>query len=148
MRVSAINSVTSLSFARRNKQEVYSYHPTITYDTHKIKNTLLCLAGIGFAGATYLAVKDAGNNAVKTALNSAKDAVKGILPEPTVIAVGNKRNAIAVNKYNIAKAKEKLARLEKRTLSGEFANLPEHALKNIDKQKAKLIRQCTQLPIN
>lgn len=148
MRVSAINSATSLSFARKNKQEGYNYHPPITYDTHKIKNTLLCIAGAGIVGATYLAIKDAGNNSVKRVFNSARTTIKDILPEPTVIAVGNKRNATAVNRYNAVKARTKLERLEERIANNEFANFPEHAIMNIEKQKAKLIRQCTQLATN
>ena len=144
MRVSTVNSATSLSFSRRNKQDYYDYHPPITYDTHKVRNTLLCLAGLGLAGLTIALVKDSGNNMVKSAFNSAKATVKDIMPEPTVIAVGNKRNTAALNRYNSFKAKEKLSRLETRIANGEFKDLPEHAIKNIEKQKNKLIKQCTQ----
>ena len=144
MRVSTIDSATSLSFSKKNKKEYNNSHPPITYDTNKVRNTLLCLAGLGIASVTYIAIKDAGNNSIKTAFNSAKNAVKDIMPEPTVIAVGYKRNAAAVNRYNASIAKTKLLSLEKRIANNEFANLPQHAIMNIEKQKAKLIRQCAQ----
>ena len=76
MRVSTINSATSLAFSRRNKQRNYEYHPQITYDTNKVKKTLLCLAGIGVAGLTVALIKDTGNNSVKTAFNTVKEAAK------------------------------------------------------------------------
>ena len=145
MRVSSISSAATLSFSKKNSKEYNVSHPPITYDTNKVKNTLLCLAGIGLAGATYIAIKDAGNNSVKTAITSAKNVVKDILPEQTNIAA---RNTEAVNRYNAAKARTKLASLEKRIANNEFANFPEHAIMNIEKQKAKLIRQCTQLATN
>ena len=144
MRVSTINSATSLSFAKRSKQYNYEYQIPITYDTNKVKKTLLSLAGIGVAGLTVALIKDTGNNSVKTAFNTVKEAAKDIIPNPMNIAVGNKRNSIGVKRYNIYKAKTKLNNLETRIQNGEFKNLPEHALKNIEKQKATLIKQCTQ----
>lgn len=144
MRVPAINSATSLSFSRRNKQDYYDYHPPITYDTHKVRNTLLCLAGLGLAGLTVVLIKDAGNNVVKSAYNSAKNTVKDIMPDPATISIGNKRDSAAVTRYYSIKSREKLVSLKDRIANGEFENLPEHAIKNIEKQKAKLIKQCTQ----
>ena len=144
MRVSTVNSATSLSFSRKNKQENYGNHPPITYDTHKVRNTLLCLAGIGVASVTYIALKDAGNNVIKSAYNSAKNTVKDIMPDPAVVSIGNKRDSAAVTRYYSVKSREKLVSLKERISNGEFQNLPEHALKNIEKQKNKLIKQCTQ----
>ena len=144
MSVSAINSATSLSFSRRNKQEYYDNHPPITYDTHKVRNTLLCLAGLGLAGITIALVKDSGNNVVKSAYNSAKNTVKDIMPDPAVVSIGNKRDSAAVTRYYSVKSREKLVSLKDRIARGEFENLPEHARKSIEKQKNKLIKQCTQ----
>ncbi len=144
MRVSTINSATSLSFSRRNKQSNYGYHPPITYDTNKVRKTLLCLAGIGTVALTVALIKDAGNNSVKTAFNAVKDAAKEVMPDPMYISVGNRRDIVGLNRYNVYKAKEKLNNLESRIQNGEFKNLSDQALKNIEKQKTLLIKQCTQ----
>ena len=144
MRVSTINSATSLAFSRRNKQRNYEYHPQITYDTNKVKKTLLCLAGIGVAGLTVALIKDTGNNSVKTAFNTVKEAANEVMPNPMNIAVGNRRDNLGVKRYNVYKAKTKLNSLETKMQNGEFKNLSKQALKNIEKQRAILIKQCTQ----
>ena len=143
MRVSTINSATSLCFKRRNKQRNYEYHPPITYDTNKVRKTLLCLAGVGIAGLTVALIKDAGNNSVKAAFNTVKEAAKEVMPDPMLIAVGNKRDSIGLKRYNTYKAKTKLKSLEAKIQNGEFKNLPEHALINIEKQRTALLKQCT-----
>ena len=144
MRVSTINSATSLSFKRRNKQRNYEYHPPITYDTNKVRKTLLCLAGVGIAGLTAALIKDAGNNSVKTAFNTVKEAAKEVMQDPMLIAVGNKRDSIGLKRYNTYKARTKLKNLETKIQNGEFKNLPEHALINIEKQRTALLKQCIQ----
>ncbi|MBQ8887154.1 MAG: hypothetical protein IJY61_05565 [Candidatus Gastranaerophilales bacterium] len=144
MRVSTVSSATSLAFTRRNKQRNYEYHPPITYDTNKVRKTLLCLAGIGIAGLTVALIKDAGNNSVKTAFNTVKEAAKEVMPDPMIIAVGNRRDSLGVKRYNVHTAKTKLKKLKAKIQNGEFKNLPEHALKDIEKQRAALIKQCTQ----
>ena len=143
MRVSTINSATSLAFTRRNKQRSYDYHPQITYDTNKVRKTLFCLAGLGIAGLTVALIKDTGNNSVKTAYNTVKKAAKEAMPDPIIIAVGNRRDSLGVKRYNVHKAKTKLKNLDTKIQNGEFKNLPEHALKDIAKQRAALIKQCT-----
>ena len=104
----------------------------------------MCLAGIGMAGLTVALIKDTGNNSVKTAFNTVKEVAKEVMPNPMNIAVGNRRDSIGIKRYNIYKAKTKLNNLESKIQNGEFKNLPEHALKNIEKQKAILFKQCTQ----
>lgn len=143
MKVHAINFVNRPTSQRGNKQQASAYQSSESYyDTKKVRETLLCLAVIGAAGLAVALVNDGGNNSVKTAYNTAKQRVKEIIPDTIEIGIWNKRDASAVEKYNVYKAKNKLAKLEERIASGEFKNLPEHALANIEKQKNKLTKIC------
>lgn len=142
MKVHAISFANAPTFPRKNKQQDVAYQSQVSYDTNKVRNTLLCIAALGAAGLAVALVKDGGNNSVKTAYNSAKQTAKEIIPDEIEIGIWKKRDALAVEKYNLFKSKEKLAKLEERIASGEFKNLPTHALANIERQKDKLTKIC------
>ena len=145
MRVSSINSAHSFSFARRNKHKETDFHQQITYDVNKVRTALICTSTLALAGITYALIKDSGNNSVKSAYNVARETAKEVLPDPVVFAVGKRRDAVGVMKYNKHMAKVKLENLEKRFANGEFKDLPEHAIKNIQKQKVKLIHEARSI---
>ncbi len=139
--ISSANTLTSLKGSKRKNANAQQ-PATNYYDSRKIRNTLLCIAALGAAGITYALVKDTGNNSVKTAYNSAKEVAKEIIPENIEIGIWNNRDASAVKRYHSFQAKEKLAKLEEKIANGDFKNLPEHALQNIEKQKNKLAKLC------
>lgn len=143
MKIHAISFANPLTTSKGSKQlDVNARPATNYYDSKKIRNTLLCIAALGAAGITYALIKDAGNNSVKGAYNSAKEVAQEIIPDNIKIGIFNNRDASAVNKYHSFLAKEKLTRLEEKIANGDFKNEPEHVLKNIEKQKNKLTKLC------